>query len=213
MSHILAMHRVAVVAFNGVVPFDLSVAYEVFGRVRLANGSPGYEVQVCGAQREVDAGAFIMKTRYGLGALAKAHTIVLPGVADLELTVPPELIRAVRAAASRGARIASICTGAFVLAATGLLHGRRATTHWLAAAELARRYPAIHVDADVLYVDSGQYLSSAGAAAGLDLCLHVVRRDYGAAVAADTARLSVMPLERAGGQSQFIVHAPPAPDG
>jgi len=213
VSHILAMHRVAVVAFNGVVPFDLSVAYEVFGRVRLANGSPGYEVQVCGAQREVDAGAFIMKTRYGLGALAKAHTIVLPGVADLELTVPPELIRAVRAAASRGARIASICTGAFVLAATGLLHGRRATTHWLAAAELARRYPAIHVDADVLYVDSGQYLSSAGAAAGLDLCLHVVRRDYGAAVAADTARLSVMPLERAGGQSQFIVHAPPAPDG
>jgi len=100
-----------------------------------------------------------------------------------------------------------------VLAATGLLDGRRATTHWLAAAELARRYPAITVDPNVLYVDAGSVLSSAGAAAGLDLCLHLVRRDYGAAVAADAARLSVMPLERDGGQSQFIVHVPPLAEG
>jgi transcriptional regulator GlxA family with amidase domain len=125
----------------------------------------------------------------------------------------PRVLRAVRAAAANGARVASICSGAFVLAATGLLDGRRATTHWLAAAELARRYPRIDVDPNVLYVDNGKVLSSAGAAAGLDLCLHMVRGDYGAAVAADAARLSVMPLEREGGQAQFIVHEPPASDG
>ena len=109
-------------------------------------------------------------------------------------------------------RVASICTGAFVLAATGALDGLRATTHWRGAAELARRYPAIDVDADVLYVDNGNVLTSAGAAAGLDLCLHLVRRDLGAEAAAEVARDAVMPLERAGGQAQFIVHEPPAGD-
>ena len=206
------MHQVAVVALDGVVPFDLATPCEVFGRVQLASGSAGYEVRVCGVRREVDAGAFTLKTRHGLSGLSKAHTIIVPGVADVSLPIPGELVHALRASAKRGARIASICTGAFVLAATGLLDGRRATTHWLASAELARRHPAIEVDPHVLYVDGGQFLTSAGAAAGLDLCLHLVRLDYGAAVAADTARLSVMPLERDGGQSQFIVHAPPAPE-
>jgi transcriptional regulator GlxA family with amidase domain len=107
----------------------------------------------------------------------------------------------------------SICVGAFTLAAAGLLDGRRATTHWAAAAELARRHPAVTVDRDVLYVDEGDVLTSAGAAAGLDLCLHIVRRDHGAAVAGRTARLSVAPLERAGGQAQFVAHEPPAPQG
>ncbi|MFD0818574.1 GlxA family transcriptional regulator, partial [Micromonospora zhanjiangensis] len=115
--------------------------------------------------------------------------------------------------AANGARIASICGGAFTLAATGLLDGRRATTHWLATDRLAARHPRIQVDPNVLYVDNGQFLTSAGAAAGLDLCLHLIRRDHGAAVAADAARLSVMPLERAGGQAQFITHEPPAPEG
>jgi len=116
--------------------------------------------------------------------------------------------------ARRGSRIASICAGAFILAATGLLDGRRATTHWIAAALLAARYPDVEVDPDVLYVDNGQFLTSAGAAAGLDLCLHMIRRDHGSAVAADAARLSVMPLERDGGQAQFIVHErPPTPNG
>ena len=114
---------------------------------------------------------------------------------------------------ARGARVASVCSGAFLLAATGLLDGRRATTHWRAAAELARRYPRIRVEPDVLYVDEGQVLTSAGAAAAFDLCLHMVRRDYGSAVAVEAARVSVMPLERDGGQTQFIVHPPPAPDG
>jgi transcriptional regulator GlxA family with amidase domain len=162
---------------------------------------------------EVDAGAFKLRTRYGLEQLSRVDTIVLPGITDIDLPVPPRLVRAVRKAAASGVRVASICTGAFLLAATGLLDGRRATTHWLAATELARRFPKIRVDPNVLYVDEGRVLSSAGAAAGLDLCLHLVRRDYGSAVAADAARTSVMPLERDGGQSQFIVHAPPTPDG
>jgi transcriptional regulator GlxA family with amidase domain len=128
--------------------------------------------------------------------------------------VPEEVVDALRRAAARGTRIASICTGAFVLADAGLLDGLRATTHWVAAAELAARHPEIDVDPDVLYVDNGQFLTSAGAAAGLDLCLHLIRRDHGSAVAADAARLSVMPLEREGGQAQFIVHdQPPIPRG
>jgi transcriptional regulator GlxA family with amidase domain len=207
------MHVVAIVAMDGVVPFDLSIPCEVFQRVRLPGGRAGYQVRVCGVTPEVNAGAFTLRTHSGLEELARADTIILPGVADLNSPIPEELLRAVRSAAAKGARVASICSGAFLLAATGLLDGRRATTHWMAADELARRHPEIQVDPDVLYVDEGQFLTSAGAAAGMDLCLHLVRLDHGATVAADAARLAVMPLERDGGQSQFIVHAPPAPDG
>jgi transcriptional regulator GlxA family with amidase domain len=124
------------------------------------------------------------------------------------------VLAALREAAAAGTRIVSICVGAFVLAEAGLLDGLRATTHWVAADLLARTYPLVEVEPDVLYVDNGQILTSAGAAAGLDLCLHLIRRDYGSAVAADAARLSVMPLEREGGQAQFIVHQhPPVPQG
>ncbi|WP_395820362.1 GlxA family transcriptional regulator [Archangium minus] len=213
LVHLRAMHVVAIVALDGVVPFDLSIPSEVFQRVRLPGGRAGYQVRVCGVTPEVNAGAFTIRTHSGLEELARADTIILPGTTDLSAPVPEKLLRAVRAAAASGARVASICSGAFLLAATGLLDGRRATTHWLATDELARRHPEIQVDPDVLYVDEGQFLTSAGAAAGLDLCLHMVRLDYGAAVAADAARLSVMPLERDGGQSQFILHPPPAPDG
>jgi transcriptional regulator GlxA family with amidase domain len=145
-----------------------------------------------------------------LSSLAQADTVIVPGIDDLNRTVPAWIVRGIRRAAERGARVASICTGAFVLAATGILDGRRATTHWLAAADFARRHPAIELDANVLYVDNGRVLTSAGAAAGFDLCLHMVRRDLGADRAAAVARLAVMPLERAGGQAQFIEHAPPA---
>jgi transcriptional regulator GlxA family with amidase domain len=140
----------------------------------------------------------------------RAGTIVVPGIDPIDRSVPEELNRALRRAIACGARVASICTGAFVLGRTGALNGLRATTHWLAAGELARLYPEIEVNPNVLYVDNGKILTSAGAAAGLDLCLHLVRRDLGAAVAAHTARLVVMPLERAGGQAQFIVHDAPA---
>lgn len=203
------MHEVAVLAPPGVVPFDLAAPCEVFGRTRLPDGRPAYGLKVCGFTRVVATHAFELKPPFDLSALADADTIVIPGIDDLDRPVPRELVQAIRDAAERGARIASICTGAFILAATGLLAGKRATTHWVAAAELARRHPAIDVDPAVLFVDHGNLLTSAGAAAGLDLCLHMVRSDYGAAVAADAARLSVMPLERDGGQAQFITHPPP----
>ncbi|MFF4452124.1 GlxA family transcriptional regulator [Streptomyces goshikiensis] len=208
------MHTVAVLALDGVIPFDLSTPIEVFSRTRLPGGRPAYRVRVCAPTPEVDAGAFAIRAPWPLETLAEADTIVLPGVADLDAPLPPEVLDALRRAAARGTRIASICVGAFVLAATGLLDGLRATTHWMAAPALAARYPGIEVDADVLYIDNGQLLTSAGAAAGLDLCLHLIRRDHGSAVAADAARLSVMPLEREGGQAQFIVHEqPPTPRG
>jgi transcriptional regulator GlxA family with amidase domain len=204
------VHRVAILAYDGVVPFDLSVPIEVFGRARLADGRPAYEVRVCAPAGEVQAGPIAIRTPYGLDAAAGADTVVIPGTADIDRPVPAVLVDAITAAPGR---LVSICTGAFALAATGRLDGHRATTHWAAAAELARRHPAVDVDPDVLFVDEGQVLTSAGAAAGLDLCLYLVRRDHGAAVAAQTARSSVMPLERAGGQAQFITHEPPAPAG
>jgi len=206
------MHVVAIVAFDGVIPFDLATPCEVFGRTRLRDGAPGYDVRVCGVSREVNAGTFTIRTRHGLRGLAGADTVIVPGVADITQPIPRPLVSALVRAAGAGVRIASICSGAFVLAAAGLLDGKRATTHWLATEDLARRYPAITVDPNVLYIDSGRILTSAGAAAGLDLCLHMVRRDHGATVAAHAARASVMPLERDGGQAQFIVHAPAASD-
>jgi transcriptional regulator GlxA family with amidase domain len=211
--HDEAVHVVAVLALDGVVSFDLSTPIEVFGRTRLRDGQPAYEIRVCSVAEDVDAGPFRLRAPWGLEGLTTADTVVVPGMADPGHDIPPEALEALRAAAGRGARIASICVGAFTLAATGLLDGRRATTHWAAAAELARRHPAVEVDPAVLFVDEGQVLTSAGAAAGLDLCLYLVRRDHGAAVAAQSARVSVMPLEREGGQSQFIANESAPPDG
>jgi len=207
------MHDVAVLAYHGVLPFDLATPCEVFGRVVAPGVCEPYRVRVCGPIGMVAAGVFDIRVPYRLTDVAGAGTVVLPGIADPDAAVPADVLAAVRDAACRGARIASICTGAFVLAATGLLDGLRATTHWRAAGLLAARYPGIEVDADVLYVDNGRILTSAGAAAGLDLCLHMVRCDYGSAVAAQAARLAVMPLERQGGQAQFIVHEPPGSPG
>ncbi|MFG3308599.1 GlxA family transcriptional regulator [Streptomyces wuyuanensis] len=207
------MHTVAVLALDQVIPFDLSTPIEVFTRTRLPDGRAGYRIRVCAEQPEVDAGSFTLRVPWGLDGLKGADTIIVPGTAT---TAPPspEVLDALRAAAADGTRIASICSGTFPLAATGLLDGLRATTHWAAAAALADTYPDVTVDPGVLYVDNGQILTSAGAAAGLDLCLHMIRRDYGSAVAADAARLSVMPLEREGGQAQFIVpEHPPTPKG
>ncbi|GAA2660543.1 GlxA family transcriptional regulator [Paractinoplanes durhamensis] len=208
------MHRVVVLALDGVIPFDLATPLEVFARVRLSDGSTPYCVRVCAATPQVAAGAFTITVAHGLDALADADTIMLPGCAEPANGVPQEVVDALRTAAGRGTRIASICAGAFVLATTGLLDGKRATTHWVAADLFARMFPQVELDPAVLYVDNGQFLTSAGAAAGLDLCLHLIRRDCGSAVAADAARLSVMPLERDGGQAQFIVpEQPPVPRG
>ncbi|GHD99512.1 GlxA family transcriptional regulator [Streptomyces alanosinicus] len=208
------MHTVAVLALDGVVPFDLSAPIDTFGWARLPDGREPYRVRVCAEREEVSAGAFTVRAPYGLRALAEADTIILPGLAELPTELPEGVAEALRSAASRGTRIASICVGAFLFAATGLLDGLRATTHWYAADRLAALYPRVTVDPNVLYVDNGQFLTSAGAAAALDMCLHMIRKDFGSAVAAHAARMSVMPLEREGGQAQFIVHdLPPAPSG
>jgi transcriptional regulator GlxA family with amidase domain len=206
----IAVHTVAVLALDKVIPFDLATPIEVFTRARLPDGRTPYRVRICAATPTVDAGTFTLQAPWGLDTLAEADTIILPGCADPTAPIPDDVLDGLRHAAATGTRIASICSGAFVLAATGLLDGRRATTHWLAATQLAELHPTIEVDPDVLYVDNGQFLTSAGAAAGLDLCLHLIRHDHGSAVAADAARLSVMPLEREGGQAQFIVHDHPA---
>jgi transcriptional regulator GlxA family with amidase domain len=204
---------VAVVAFDGVVLGDLATPCEVFGRVRSTDGRAFYDVRVCSAGSEVVSEHVALKVPWRLSSLGRAHTVIVPGIDDIDRPIPEGVLRAIRRAVDRGARVASICSGAFVLAASGALGGRRATTHWLVARELKRRHPDIDVDADVLYVDNGNILTSAGAAAGLDLCLHLVRRDLGAEAAAQVARAAVMPLERAGGQAQFIVHETPAGDG
>jgi transcriptional regulator GlxA family with amidase domain len=176
----------------------------LFARVQLAGGMYPYLVKICGLAKTVTTDHCTVVAPYTLAELQNADTIIVPGLADLDVDIPDALIHGIRKAHQRGARIASICSGAFILAATGLLHGLKATTHWLAAEELSRRYPGIEVDANVLYVDNGQLRTSAGAAAGLDLVLHMIRTDFGAAVAARAARIAVMPLERAGGQAQFI---------
>ncbi|ELP67057.1 GlxA family transcriptional regulator [Streptomyces turgidiscabies] len=208
------MHTVAVLALEGVIPFDLSVPIDVFGWARLPDGREAYRVRVCSVTDEVSAGPFTVRAPYGLDALADADTIVLPGTVDPTLPLPPGVAQALCAAAANGTRIASICVGAFLFAATGLLDGLRATTHWIAAQDLADLYPKVTVDPNVLYVDNGQFLTSAGAAAAMDMCLHMIRDDHGSAVAAHAARMCVMPLEREGGQAQFIVQAqPPAPAG
>jgi transcriptional regulator GlxA family with amidase domain len=199
------MHTVAVLAQPDTIGFDLATPVEVFGQVELASGRPGYRVLVCGTDPVVTAGPMRIATDHGLDALAAADTIVVPGRYDVSDATPPAVLVALLDAFASGARIASICSGAFTLAATGLLDGRRATTHWRAADAFRAAFPAVHLDPDVLYVDEGRVLTSAGASAGLDLCLHIVARDHGAAVAADAARLAVAPLHRSGGQAQFIL--------
>lgn len=200
------MHTVAVLALRHVIPFDLGTPLEVFTRSRLPDGRAGYRVRVCAPEPEIDTGTFVLRAPFGLEGLQSADTIIVPGTSVPASVLDKKVREALRQAAAEGTRIASICTGTFALAATGLLDGLRATTHWAAAEALAAAFPAVDIDPDVLYVDNGQILTSAGAAAGLDLCLHLIRRDYGSAVAADAARLSVMPLEREGGQAQFIIH-------
>ncbi|MFG1932175.1 GlxA family transcriptional regulator [Mycobacterium sp. NPDC048908] len=199
------MHTIAVLALPDTIAFDLSTAVETFGRALLPSGKPGYQVLVCGAEPIVSAGPMRIATDYGLDAAADADTIVVPGRNDVTVATPDEVLLAVKTAHANGTRIASICTGAFTLAEVGLLDGRRATTHWVAAEAFRSMFPAVELDPDVLYVDEGQVLTSAGASAGLDLCLHMIAGDYGAAVAADAARLAVAPLHRSGGQSQFIL--------
>jgi transcriptional regulator GlxA family with amidase domain len=220
------MATVAVLALPEVVAFDLATPFQVLARderVELCSVRPGPVATSSG---------FTLDAPRGLDALDDAHTVIVPGFrpgTDRRPAAsrrpeaaasgrgawppPPAALDALRAAHIRGARLASICTGAFVLAATGLLDGRRVATHWQHADELARMFPAVHVDPHVLYVDLGSLLTSAGVAAGIDLCLHLLRRDHGAEVANAAARRTVVAPHRSGGQAQFIECPVPVREG
>lgn len=208
---------VALLALPGVVPFDLVIAGHVFGGAARDEGTPRYDVTLCSLQPGMlsMAGGVPIGIAHGLDVLAHAATIVVPGLGDVEAPVPAPAIAALRAAKRRGARIVSICTGAFVLAEAGLLDGRPATTHWAHLHRFAERYPQVRLDPRVLYVDDGDVLTSAGMAAGIDLCLHIVRSDWGAEVANVVARRMVVAPHRDGGQAQYIVQPvpPPGSDG
>lgn len=208
-------HRVVALVLPTVVPFDLGVPAQVFGYPLPDLGHKRYTFTVCGvrAGRVATGRGFSIAVSHGLDALRDAETIVVPGIDDPSLPIPRSVVGALTRAHERGVRLVSICTGAFVLAAAGVLDGRRATTHWLDAPALAERYPAIEVDPDVLYIDEGSVLTSAGITAGVDLCLHVVRKDYGAAVANAVARRLVVAPHRSGGQAQFVVQPVAEPRG
>ncbi|MEU6726061.1 helix-turn-helix domain-containing protein [Nonomuraea wenchangensis] len=207
------MSTVAIAVADGILHFELALAYELFSGAPPMPVSHWYEPVICGAAPVRADGRFLLEPDCGLDRLASADTVIVPGWAEVDVDPPADLVAAVRAAYDAGARVASLCTGAFVLAAAGLLDGRRATTHWAHAEALAARHPRVEVDADVLYVDEGSVLTAAGKAAALDLCLHLVRRDHGSAVANAIARRLVVAPHRPGGQAQFVATPVPEPDG
>ena len=205
------MHTVAILAYDGMSGFESGLAAEIFGMVELPAlfsagiAPPDYEVKLCSERPEVRMlGGATVRTSYGMEDLASADTVLIPSVRDVRERPSDALVDAIRSADGRGARLVSICSGAFALAAAGVLDGRSATTHWIYAEMLARQYPEINVDPAPLYVDNGRVLTSAGCAAGLDLCLHIVRADHGIQMANDIARRLVIAPHRAGGQAQYI---------
>jgi transcriptional regulator GlxA family with amidase domain len=213
----MSAHRVAVLLLEPVVGFDAAIAPTLFGAARSADGVPLYEVTTCGVTTDpvLANTGFAMIPAAGAEALATADTVVVPGTlyrpARIDGRLEPQVAAAL-AAIPPTARVVSICTGAFVLAAAGLLDGRPATTHWQHADALRALYPSVLVDENVLFVDDGDVLTSAGLAAGIDLCLHVIRRDHGTQVANAVARYCVVPPWREGGQAQFIENHVPIDD-
>jgi AraC family transcriptional regulator, transcriptional activator FtrA len=196
---------VAAIVYEGLCTFEFGIVTEAFALPRPELGRPWYRFRVCSiAGRSVRAtGGVTIDAPWGLTGLKDAHTIVMPGWRDVDEPPPTPLLNALRRAAARGARIVSICSGVFALAAAGLLNGKRATTHWRNTQRLAERFPDIIVQPDVLYVDEGRVMTSAGSAAGLDLCLHIIRKDFGAEIANRVAKRLVLPPHREGGQAQY----------
>jgi transcriptional regulator GlxA family with amidase domain len=211
-------HRIAVFALDGVIPFELGIPLRIFGAARNPeDGRLLYDVVTCGVRPGAVAtdADFPIMVGHGLEALAEADTVVVPASHELGCVYTEgrltEELAAAFAAIRPGTRIMSICTGSYLLAAAGLLDGRPATTHWTSADHFQRLFPRVRVDPDVLYVDDGDVLTSAGVAAGIDLCLHVVRRDFGTAVANAVARNTVVPPHREGGQAQYVRRPLPEP--
>ena len=202
----LENRKVVAVAFDRLTFFEFGIAVEVFALPR-PEIDPWYDFTACAAEAgplRTLGGLTFTAARSGLRALATAGTIIIPGWRDVDERPPENLLRALVRAHQRGARILSFCSGAFVLAAAGLLDDRNATTHWRYAEQLALMFPRVRVNPNVLYVDDGDVLTAAGSAAGIDLCLHLVRRDFGAEIANTVARRLVVPPHRTGGQAQFI---------
>lgn len=212
-----APHRVVVLALAGLLPFELGIPHRIFGRAKDAGGLPLYEIVTCGvAPGPVATDAdFAISVDHGPEALATADTVVVPASYELGPVYDEgRLTDELAAALDRirpGTRLVSICTGGYVLAAAGFLDGRPATTHWASAEHFQRLFPSVRVDADVLFIDDGDVLTSAGVAAGIDLCLHIVRRDHGSAVANEVARRTVVPPHRDGGQAQYVHRPVPDP--
>ncbi|WP_329267140.1 helix-turn-helix domain-containing protein [Streptomyces pseudovenezuelae] len=207
------LKNVAAVVLDGVNPFELGVVCEVFGTDRSDDGLPVYDFAVASAEglRLTSRSGFALHVEHGLERLESADLITVPACAGYETRdFPPELLEALRSAVGRGARVLSVCSGVFVLAAAGLLDGRRCTVHWHHAEELARAYPRLTVEPDVLYVDEDPVITSAGTAAGIDACLHIVRKEQGTEVANKIARRMVVPPHRDGGQAQYIERPLPA---
>lgn len=207
---------IAVLAFPGISPFHLSIPCAIFGEDRSAANIPRFDLRLCAelAGATKTSTGFEIVVAHDLAGLDAADTIIIPGWADPQAQASPALIAALQAAHRRGVCLVGLCLGTFVLAAAGMLDGRRATTHWLCADQFARRYPRVRLDPDVLYVDDGDILTSAGAAAGIDCCLHLLRRWYGAEIANRVARRMVVSPHRQSGQAQFIeLPLPTSPAG
>ncbi|MFD0920314.1 GlxA family transcriptional regulator [Saccharopolyspora rosea] len=209
------LRTVAVPVMHAVAPFELGVLCEVFGVDRSRDGVPRLDFRVCGERPGQPVPTTIAGMRvvpeHGLDDLLGADVVAVPA-GDVRDAYPPELLAALRAAHERGATLLSVCTGAFILGAAGLLDGRRCTTHWYHAAAFRSRFPTADLDPDVLFVDDGDIISSAGTAAGIDACLHLVRRELGSTVTTKIARRMVVPPQRDGGQRQFVDLPVPAGD-
>ncbi|WP_328750406.1 helix-turn-helix domain-containing protein [Streptomyces sp. NBC_00285] len=201
------LKNVVAVVLDGVNPFELGVVCEVFGTDRSDDGLPVYDFAVASAEgpRLDSRSGFSLHVEHGLERLESADLIAVPAGACYETRdFPPELLEALRSGVDRGARVLSVCSGVFVLAAAGLLDGRRSAVHWRHVDELTRAYPRLKVEPDVLYVDEDPVITSAGTAAGIDACLHIVRKEQGTEVANKIARRMVVPPHRDGGQAQYI---------
>ena len=199
-------HKVVALAYDQLCTFEFGCVVELFALPRPELAGPWYEFAVCAAERGPlrAAGGLEVRVPHGLKLLERADTIVIPGWRSFDELPPAPLLERLRAAHARGARLCSICSGVFVLAAAGLLDGRRATTHWRYLEPLRQRYPQVRVEANALYVDEGQVVTSAGSAAGLDMLLHLVRCDHGAKIANQVAQRLVIAPHREGGQAQFV---------